>query len=167
MWIFFIGSIKSKKGIQGEQYMHKGVIRLKMYGFSPILAFVIICILPGCQKDHLFHERTNMLSANAAMASSINEGIPALFVQYESKGNNVFVECIVTGVTFREKDQSNQKVGKMIVWIDGKKKEEVSTAAFIIKDLAKGNHKLKLEVVDLHNKPYGLTKEFMVNIPKN
>jgi magnesium-transporting ATPase (P-type) len=168
MWIFFIWSVKSKKVKEGEQYMHKGVIRLKMNVFSPILVIVIINLLAGCQQDQLFFEHKNIFSANAAMAGSrINDGIPALFVQYESKGNNVFVECIVTGVTFREKDQSNKQVGKMIVWVDGKKSKEVSTAAFIIKDLASGNHKLKLEVVDLHNKPYGLSKEFMVNIPKN
>ncbi|MDP4103826.1 MAG: hypothetical protein Q8935_02640 [Bacillota bacterium] len=139
---------------------------MRMYTFPPILATTIICFLTiGRQSDHL-HNR--LLSVNAAMASSrINEGIPALFVQYESKGNNVFVECIVTGVTFREKDASNQKAGKMIVWVDGKKSKEVSNAAFIIKDLTSGNHKLKLEVVDLHNKSYGITKEFMVNIPKN
>ena len=107
-------------------------------------------------------------AAKTVMTSSPkNEVIPSLFVQYESKGNNVFVECIVTGVTFRENNHSNRKVGKMIVWVDGKKSQEVSAAAFIIKDLAYGNHKLKLEVVDLHNKSYGLSKEFMVNIPNN
>lgn len=145
--------------------MHKGGISLKMNVFSPFLVFFIFCILTGCQKDLLFIGHPNIASAKGPMGSQNDEGIPALFVQYESKGNNVFVECIVTGVTFREKDQSNRKVGKMIVWVDGKKNKEVSTAAFIIKDLATGNHKLKLEVVDLHNKPYGLSKEFMINIP--
>jgi hypothetical protein len=146
--------------------MHKGVISLKMNVFSPFLMVFIFCILTACPKDLIFLGHPTIASAKGPGAISNNEGIPALFVQYESKGNNVFVECIVTGVTFREKDQSNRKAGKVIVWVDGKKSQEVSSAAFIIKDLATGNHKLKLEVVDLHNKPYGLTKEFMVNIPK-
>ncbi len=139
-------------------------------------AFAILSILSGCQRDMPKPEtKTKNLSlvnmipaAKTVMTSSPkNEVIPSLFVQYESKGNNVFVECIVTGVTFRENNHSNRKVGKMIVWVDGKKSQEVSAAAFIIKDLAYGNHKLKLEVVDLHNKSYGLSKEFMVNIPNN
>lgn len=139
---------------------------LKSKIMIPVKVFIITCIILGCQNNGIL-KRINIFSEQIVMASSnVNDGIPALFVQYESKGHNVFVECIVTGVTFREKNDSNQKAGKMIVWIDGKKSKEVSTAAFIIKDLAKGNHKLKLEVVDLHNKPYGLTKEFMVNIPK-
>ena len=142
-----------------------------------IYAVAILCILSGCQRDmpkpetkpkNLSLVNINLPSANTVMASSSrNEAIPSLFVQYETKGNNVFVECIVTGVTFRENNQSNRKVGKMIVWVDGKKSHEVTAAAFIIKDLAYGNHKLKLEVVDLHNKSYGLSKEFMVNIPNN
>ncbi|MCQ6279779.1 hypothetical protein [Bacillus sp. EB600] len=140
-------------------------------------AFAILSILSGCQRDmpkpetkpkNLSLVNMNIPAAKTVIASSReNEAIPSLFVQYESKGNNVFVECIVTGVTFRENNQSNRKVGKIIVWVDGKKSQEVSAAAFIIKDLAYGNHKLKLEVVNLHNKSYGLSKEFMVNIPNN
>jgi hypothetical protein len=156
---------KSKKVKESEKYMQKGVVSLKMNVFSLFSVFFIFSILSGCQKAPIFLGHHNIAAAKGPMASNKDEGKPALFVQYESKGNNVFVECIVTGVTFREKDQSIKKTGKMIVWVDGKKNKEVSTAAFIIKNLAAGNHKLKLEVVDLHNKTYGLTKEFMVNIP--
>jgi hypothetical protein len=87
-------------------------------------------------------------------------------VQYETKGNNVFVECILTGISFRESDKSKQKIGKMVVWIDGRKKQEVTSAAFIVKGLSPGNHKLKLEVVQLNNESYGIMKEFLVNIPR-
>lgn len=90
--------------------------------------------------------------------------IPSLFVQHKTNGNQVLVECIVNGVSFRESDHSKQKIGKMIVWVDGKRNTEVTSAAFIIKDLRPGGHKIKLEVVKLTNEPYGLTKEFMVNI---
>jgi hypothetical protein len=129
---------------------------------------ILISMVTGFQKEITLQKNATILPVKAVMAKSLKDnGDRALFVQYESKGNNVFVECIVTGVTFREMDENNQKTGKMIIWIDGKKSKEVSTAAFIIKDLKSGSHKLKLEVVDLHNKPYGLTKEFKVNIPNN
>ena len=91
---------------------------------------------------------------------------PSLMVHHQVKGHNLFVDCILTGISFRESDQLQQKVGKMIVWIDGKKYQEVSSAAFIVKGLPAGDHKLKLEIVKLTNEPYGLIKEFMVNIPK-
>ncbi|MDR7076407.1 hypothetical protein J2Y03_001410 [Neobacillus niacini] len=91
---------------------------------------------------------------------------PTLFVQSKVKSNNVFVECILTGISFRESDQKVQKVGKVIIWLDGKRTQEVNTAAFIIKNLPPGRHEVKLEVVDLKNVSYGLTNEFLVNIPK-
>jgi hypothetical protein len=143
------------------------VIGLK-YILVPVRVIVILSLLTVCIKVTMAPFSRLMPEKTAIARSSVDDdGIPSMFVQYESKGNNVFVECIVTGVTFREKDQLNRKVGKMIVWVDGKKSQEVSTAAFIVKDLAAGNHKVKLEVVDKNNKPYGISKEFMVNIPNN
>ena len=91
---------------------------------------------------------------------------PSLFVHHQVKGNNLFVDCVLTGISFREADQSKQKIGKMIVWIDGERYQEVTSAAFIVKGMSPGNHKLRLEIVKLTNQPYGLNKEFMVNIPK-
>lgn len=91
---------------------------------------------------------------------------PSLFVQSNIKGNNVFVECILSGISFRESEQKDKKVGKLVIWLDGKKSREVNSAAFIIKDLPPGEHMIKLEVVNLKNVPYGVTKEFLVNIPK-
>ncbi len=91
---------------------------------------------------------------------------PALFVQHKINGRNLLIECIVTGITFRQSDYTKQKVGKMVVWLDGKRNSEVDTAAFIMKGLKPGSHRIKLEVVNLNNEPYGLEKEFMVNIPK-
>jgi hypothetical protein len=91
---------------------------------------------------------------------------PSFFVQSSIKGNNVYVECVLSGISFREANQNGQKAGKLVIWLDGKRREEVNSAAFIIKGLSPGEHKVKLEVVDLKNEPYGLIKEFMVNIPK-
>jgi hypothetical protein len=92
--------------------------------------------------------------------------MPSLYVHHYIKGDQVLINCIVSGISFRETDHSQQKVGKFVVWIDGKKSTEVRAAAFIIKDLSPGRHKVKLEVVSLNNVPYGLAKELMVNIPR-
>ncbi|OLS41985.1 hypothetical protein [Bacillus sp. MRMR6] len=91
---------------------------------------------------------------------------PSFFVQYETKNKDLLVQCILTGISFRETN-SGKKTGKLIVSVDGKKVQEVTAAAFIVKDLPVGEHKVKLDVVDLNHKPFGLTKEFMVNIPKD
>jgi hypothetical protein len=141
-----------------------------------ILPILLICFLGGCQQylsDPTNQSKvvpvTNMnlvQSEILPVAYQDSKEIPSFMVQYKTMGKNVFVECILRGISFRESEQTRQKVGKLIVWIDGKRNQEVSTAAFIIKSLPPGNHKVKLEVVNLNNVPYGLTKEFLVNIPK-
>jgi hypothetical protein len=92
--------------------------------------------------------------------------IPSLFVHHEIKGEQVLIECIVTGISFRETDHSKGKIGKIVVWVDGKKKTEVNAAAFIVKGFSSGSHRVKLEVVNLNNESYGMAKEFVVNIPR-
>jgi hypothetical protein len=91
---------------------------------------------------------------------------PSLVVQTSIKDKNVYVECILTGISFRQSEQNSKKVGKLVIYVDGKKTDVVNSAAFIIKGLQPGQHGVKLEVVDLKNEPYGIRKEFLVNIPK-
>lgn len=150
---------------------------MKKYGQLLLISSFFVGILFGCQRDlprpktesklfsfhhsHLIHPNNNVSAANADQAVR-----PSISVQFETKGHNLFVECIVSGITFRESNELNQRVGKMKVWVDGKKKQDITAAAFVIKSLPTGRHLLKLEVVGLHNEPYGLSKEFTVNIPE-
>jgi hypothetical protein len=122
------------------------VIVLKKFMGVTLLSIFIVVIMSG------FNQNDNQT--------------PSLFVQSNVKGNNVLVECILSGISFRDSDEKVQKVGKLVIWLDGKRTKEVKSAAFILKNLAPGKHEVKLEVVDLNNVPYGLTKEFLVNIPK-
>ncbi|MFB3164172.1 hypothetical protein ABLO26_22715 [Neobacillus sp. 179-J 1A1 HS] len=128
---------------------------MKKYIKLTILSIFLVGILSGFQKSDVLSK-----------VSDYSEKSPSLYVQTKTKGNNVFVECILTGVSFRQSDQQDRKVGKLVIWLDGKKTKEVNSAAFIIKGLPPGEHTVKLEVVDLKNVPYGVTQEFLVNIPK-
>jgi len=139
-----------------------------------IITSLLIGIISGCQRNLpkpetkpkiVPIEQTNAMQTEIVPVYNQNE-IPSLFVQYQTKGNNLLVECILTGISFREADQSQKKQGKLVVWIDGKRSQEATSAAFIIKGLSPGDHKLKLEVVKMNNQPYGLVKEFMVKIPR-
>lgn len=131
------------------------MIILKRYIELTILSIFLTGILSGFQKSPVL-----------PMVSKYSENNPSLYVQSRTKGNNVFVECILSGISFRQSDQHDRKVGKLVIWLDGKRTKEVNSAAFIIKGLPPGEHTVKLEVVDLKNVPYGITKEFLVNIPK-
>jgi len=84
------------------------------------------------------------------------------FVKYKVNGKEVFIECIVQGVTFR--DNAANK-GKILLYVDGVKKEEISSAAFIVRGLPSGTHQLKLEVVQADDSQLQMTKEFYVTIP--
>ncbi|WML43583.1 hypothetical protein [Neobacillus sp. PS3-40] len=139
------------------------------------ISILLLGVLSGFQSDlpksdtiqkslPIKNSSTSMQERSVITANQIPTEKQSLFVHYQTKGNNLFVECIVTGISFRELDQSQQKVGKIIVWLDGKKKQEADAAAFIIKGLTNGNHQLKLEVVNLKNEPYGLSKEFDITI---
>ncbi|QCJ45147.1 hypothetical protein FAY30_08575 [Bacillus sp. S3] len=141
-----------------------------------MLLFLLTGIVSGCQKDVpkpetkpkliLIEESSRNPAEIATVFNQSTKEFPSLFVQHKTIGNQVLVECIVNGISFREADRAKKKVGKMIIWVDGKQTSEVTSAAFIIKGLTPGSHQLKLEVVTLNNEPYGLAKEFMVNIPK-
>ncbi len=87
----------------------------------------------------------------------------SFYVRHQVKNNDVLIECIVQGITFRDINANNK--GKIIIYVDGKKREEISSAAFIIKGLSSGTHRLKLEVIKTNDASYNLQKEFYVTIP--
>lgn len=120
-----------------------------------ILSIFLVSILSGFQASN-----------DSQVFSADSDKTPTFFVQSKTNGKDVFVECILSGISFRQSDHKGQKVGKLVIWVDGKRTKEVNAAAFIIKGLPPGQHEVKLEVVDLNNKSYGLTSEFLVNIPK-
>jgi len=84
------------------------------------------------------------------------------FVKHKVNGKEVFIECIVQGVTFRDNGANK---GKILLYVDGVKKEEISSAAFIVRGLPSGTHQLKLEVVQADDSQLQMTKEFYVTIP--
>ena len=139
----------------------------------PIMA-VLLLFAMGAQKDgsnpesklKMLPRVADLIQAKTVQAEKPIAAVsPSLSVQYVTKGQNVFVECIVTGISFRESDRATQKIGKMLIWVDGRQKQEADGAAFIIKGLTAGSHHVKLEVVTMKNKPYGISKEFTVTIP--
>jgi hypothetical protein len=138
------------------------------YITSTLLLFFLL--LTGCQSQKDMPEPEVKFSVIPMSTVNTEHDMPAVtsqakepfMVQHHVRGSNVYIECMIPSISFRE-DSSNQ--GKIILYIDGVKKEEIQTAAFIVKGLGSGNHRVKLEVVKPNNEPYQLQKEFMVSIP--
>ncbi|UTE71207.1 hypothetical protein M1I95_12980 [Rossellomorea marisflavi] len=88
----------------------------------------------------------------------------SLSVKHLTRGNEVLVECIATGVTFTDR-QKGATAGKIVIRSGtANVYEEHRTAAFIIKGMPKGTHLIELEVVGMDNKPLGMKKKFYVTI---
>lgn len=133
-----------------------------------IVSFIFsILFLQGCQKDVPEPEvklqviPMSTIHAEHDLPVIMEQKKDAFNVQHHVRGNSVFVECMISDISFRD---NSKKQGKLVLYIDGNKKEEITTAAFVIKGLTKGIHHVKLEVVNNKNESYDLQKEFTVSI---
>lgn len=142
-----------------------------MRGFICLFLSCFLLSTAGCKRDIPKPETNSDLlpiintdSSNVVAVSRLNMNYTEPFyVKSHVNGKDVFIECIIPAVTFRDTNASNK--AKMIVYVNGKIKEEVSSAAFIIKDLPPGTHRVKLKVIKLKDASYHLQKEFLVTIP--
>lgn len=132
-----------------------------------ILAQVLsLLFLSACQSNISVNEETiRVLPMKMQTIQEIpvvaEQNTNSFIVSHQVEGNKVFVECIVPNISFR--DQSKNK-GKIILYVNGKKKEELSSAAFIIEGLPKGAHRIKLEIIKENTDLKPLTKEFNITI---
>jgi hypothetical protein len=129
----------------------------------------MLIYLTACQRD-IPEPETKGVSFINPLSVLASENSPnrdeSFHVNYFVKHNILFVECIVGNISFRSHPVEGKQSGKLIVYIDGNKYREVSTAAFIIRDLKSGEHKIKLQVVNSNGQPTSVEKEFMVMIPR-
>lgn len=140
---------------------------------ATIIVILSLFVTAGCQKDIPKPENKIQIVTVKNKPFGEEESIPVnnvpqqqapFYVQSQINGKNVYIECMVRGVTFRDDPKSQANPGKIIISIDGKKHQEVRAAAFIIKGLTTGKHQIKLDVVKLNGDPYSLSKEFTISI---
>lgn len=82
-------------------------------------------------------------------------------VGFSTKGTSVFVDCYTREYSFTP--NSEKPLASVLVYVDGAKVDEMRTAAFIVKDLPQGKHRIKVKLVD-EQKQTTYTKEFSVHI---
>ncbi|WP_075981043.1 hypothetical protein [Bacillus massilinigeriensis] len=132
------------------------------------LLFIPSVLLSGCHRDIPEPEASegkvsvqNLSDNHVSPVFRINETKP-FHVQHQVKQNHVLVECMIPEISFRH--NTDKETGKIIVYIDGKREMEVSSAAFIIKGLSSGTHTIKLEVIGTKNQLVQ-TETISVEIP--
>jgi hypothetical protein len=129
--------------------------------------FILMSIaLIACQKNLPEPETKNRVVSAAQLPYDVVSVKGESFrVKSFVKGNDVFIECIVSNFSFRDDDKKGSRLGKMIVYVDGQKYNQYSSAAFIVKDLKSGNHRISLQIVDSNGHTTSLKKEMVVSIP--
>jgi hypothetical protein len=121
----------------------------------------LIMMMAACQKDipkpetkDITYAHNEVIQASGLIMASSD----SLLVKHQVKGNDVYVECIVKGASFRDNG------AKLLLFIDGKKMKEVNNAAFIVKGLNAGTHKIKLDLLKRNINTVAATEEFEVVI---
>ena len=100
------------------------------------------------------------LSGRAMSEASLSD----VTINYKIKGKDVYIECIMPNFSFHNDNQSvESRRGNVHVFLNGKNYKEFNQAAFILKNLPIGNHKITLKFMD-KNGTYRYSKSFSVDI---
>ncbi|PFA68927.1 hypothetical protein CN378_05450 [Bacillus sp. AFS015802] len=125
-----------------------------------LLTIGSLILLSGC-KEKMPEPESFTFTKKVEAA---NSGQQALSIKHMVQGSQVYIECIVPGVTFTS-EKKGAKKGKIVVRSGtGNLYKEYHTAAFVVKGLPKGVHLLDVEIVGKNNKSLGMKKQFYVTI---
>ncbi|MED3691411.1 hypothetical protein P4534_21830 [Peribacillus butanolivorans] len=133
-----------------------------------IMVLTVLMAATGCGKkipepENLGAALQNVSNLKAATTVSTVQNLDEDFqVKTFVKGNSVYVECYLKDYGFSETNP--KQLATVSVSIDNQKKKDMRTAAFILKDVPNGIHKIKLEILNGSGKKTGLQKEFEVHI---
>lgn len=112
------------------------------------------------QKESAINRYSFPHVVQASAVSTNNQ--QEIVVHHVVRDRAVFIECKLNSLSFRE--NSTKKQAKLLLKVDGQLVSEHHSAAFVVRDLDVGKHKLVIEAVNINNKPYHLSKEFTVTI---
>ncbi|MFF2457358.1 hypothetical protein [Peribacillus simplex] len=133
-----------------------------------ILALTVLMAAAGCGKKIPEPENSGVAMQDvstvtaATTVSSIQNSDEDFRVKTFVKGNSVYVECYLKNYGFSVSNP--EQLATVTVFIDNQKKVNMKTAAFILKDVPNGMHKIKLEVLNGSGEKTGLQKEIEVHI---
>ncbi|WP_349729608.1 hypothetical protein [Peribacillus frigoritolerans] len=133
-----------------------------------ILALAVLVAAAGCGKKIPEPENSGVAMQDvstvtaATTVSSIRNSDEDFRVKTFVKGSSVYVECYLKNYGFSVSNP--EQLATVSVSIDNQKKVNMKTAAFILKDVPNGMHKIKLEVLSGSGEKTGLQKEIEVHI---
>jgi hypothetical protein len=150
-----------------EPFFYKGVMSLRscFLLISGLLFFYThghVSLATSETTESVPFSISSSLSEQAEAVS----GKRTLAVKHYVRGKDVLIECVVDHFSFvKGKKIKKDGEGHIDVYLNGRKVNEISTAAFIVKGLPSGKHAIRLELVHNDSSKYDLFHEFEVNIP--
>ncbi|MCF6136983.1 hypothetical protein [Pseudalkalibacillus berkeleyi] len=130
---------------------------------------ICLGLLVGCQLGN--QEKLQVVNVNgnpdSFQALAVTNSKVSMTLRHMITDNDLFVECYIPDFKFTDhsNDQS-EGAGYLKVSVDHQKAFSVNKAAFIVKDLSKGNHHISVMLVNANGKKIkGMEKQFFVNIP--
>lgn len=135
---------------------------------------IIICLftlaLGGCKEDQQKPESEGASGVEVMEVLSTNttsdNKVISMTIHHSVKGQNIYLECIITpNFNFKENsDTKKQGEGQVVVYLDNKKWGSFAKGAFILRDVPKGKHNLKVKLVHNDLTDYGIEQTIQVEI---
>ncbi|MBD1380961.1 hypothetical protein [Metabacillus arenae] len=131
--------------------------------------FTILVLLAGCTNDkprpegHIkansLHTPNGQLEAITTMQQE--KKASQMHIKHHVKGRNVYIECFIPNFSLSKRGKDH---GYLQLYVDGKIKDKIHTAAFFIKDLSRGDHQITIEMVSNHSKQNKIKQTIHVTI---
>ncbi|WP_051556582.1 hypothetical protein [Alkalihalobacterium bogoriense] len=113
------------------------------------------------------HYRVIPFQSNGVVTVTTSNESRKMEIGHEVKENDLYIECFIHDFHFSKENTGAAHVdgeGHIKLYINGAFVDSIYKAGFIIKDLPKGEHTIKIEVVQNDGRPYELEEEFTVEI---
>jgi hypothetical protein len=152
-------------------------IKKEEFTMRRISLLIIVCLLiTGCSLHNNNEEKMNDVTVMPieTEAPKVLETVAkseklSLTVKHEVNGSDVYIECYVPNFHFSKENvgkRNKNGEGHIHLYLNGKKITKIYKAAFIVKGLPSGKHKIRIEIAHNNHTPYDkLAEEFSVKIP--
>ncbi|XNN70553.1 hypothetical protein ACLM2U_04380 [Bacillus pumilus] len=111
----------------------------------------LLFLVTGCQSQHEEKQITKQDPAVPVMQQTKSEMKQQGFLKYKVQGSSVYIESTLQDFHLEStRLKKDEKTGYFTVYVDGKRVGNEYTAAFVVKHLSKGKHKMTVELNSRH-----------------
>ncbi|PCK21708.1 hypothetical protein CEY02_07030 [Bacillus pumilus] len=111
----------------------------------------LLFLVTGCQRQHEDEQVIKQEPAVPVMQQAQSEMKQQGFLKYRVQGSAVYIESTLQDFHLeRSLGKKNKKAGYFTVYVDGKRAGNEYTAAFVVKHLSKGKHKMTVVLNSRH-----------------